>query len=163
MKFPRAIRLDESDVRVYAHAAEPGEWAVPGGFLFAGRDPETLEAKQRLALRSGWLGTQSFGWTTLVEVAEIAEADFYAVVERLALHLVEAVGAPDQPTALLAAREIADDAAALCDHKVHTLLAVERDIGARGLVERFRVIRPDRTTDHARIWQIVPDEDGDGA
>lgn len=163
MKFPRAIRLDSSDARVYAVAAEPGEWAVPGGFLFAGRDPEELPPKDQLALRNGWLGTQSFGWTSLVEVAEIDEAAFFAVVERLARHFVAALGAPDYPTALLAARETADDAAALCDHKVHTLLAVEREPGESGLIERFRVIAPERATDHARIWQIVPDDDEAGA
>ena len=30
MKFPRTIRLDPSDVKVFPLAAEPGEWAVPG-------------------------------------------------------------------------------------------------------------------------------------
>lgn len=163
MKFPRAVRLDASDTRIYAVAAEPGEWAVPGGFLFSGRDLETLGAKERLALRSGWLGTESFGWTTLVEVAEIEEASFYAVIDRLARHFVAALGAPDHASALLPAREMADDAAALCDHKVHTLLALERELGEHGLVERFRVIAPERATDHARIWQVVPDEDESGA
>ncbi|MFQ5772920.1 MAG: DUF6505 family protein [Kiloniellaceae bacterium] len=160
MKFPRCIRLDTSDVYVYSRAAEPGEWAVPGGFAFAGRDPADLEAKDKLAFRSGWLGTESFGWSSLVEVAEIDEAEFFRVVERLARHFVEACGAPDLTAALPAARAIADDAAGLCEHKVHSLLAVEREMTEEGVVERFRVIAPERAQDHARIWEIAPGGEG---
>ena len=32
MKLLRTIRLDPSDTFVYARAAAPGEWAVPGAF-----------------------------------------------------------------------------------------------------------------------------------
>ena len=39
LKLPRTIRLDPSDTFVYACAAEPGEWAVTGTFLFFGIDP----------------------------------------------------------------------------------------------------------------------------
>ena len=33
-KLLRTIRLDPSDAFVFTRAAEPGEWAVPGTFLF---------------------------------------------------------------------------------------------------------------------------------
>ena len=66
MKFLRAIRLDESDAQVYEQASQPGEWAVPGSFAFLDMDPDTLHGKQLQAFKSGFLGTQSFGWTTLV-------------------------------------------------------------------------------------------------
>ena len=59
--------------------------------------------------------------------------------------------------ALPAARAEADDAAGLCDHKVNTLLALEREATEAGLVERVRVITPERAEDHARIWEIVED------
>ena len=39
MRFPRTIRLDASDERVFAQAAEPEEWAVSGAFAFAERRP----------------------------------------------------------------------------------------------------------------------------
>lgn len=159
MRFPRTLRLDTSDLQALPRAAEPGEWAVPGGFEFVGRDPAGLSGKERLALRSAWLGTGSFGFSTLVEVAEISEAEFFAVVERLACHFVSRHGAPDLGAALPAAREEVDYAAGLCDRKLHTLLAIERDLTDSGLVERFRVIRPRRSADHARIWDIVPDSD----
>ncbi len=159
MRFPRTIRLDASDLQVFERAAAPGEPAVPGSFAFAERQPEALDHKERLAFRSGWLGTESFGWSTLVAVAEIEEAEFARVVERLARYLVERFGAPDLNTALPAAREEADYAASLCDHKLNTLLAIERDWTDRGIAERFRVITPGRAQDHAKIWQIVEDEE----
>src|SRR4051812_24743668 len=56
LKLPRTIRLDPSDTFVFAEAAEPGEWAVSGAFVFWNRDPATLDQKQRVALRSGFLG-----------------------------------------------------------------------------------------------------------
>ena len=158
-KFPRVVRLDESDVYVFCHAAEPGEWAVVGSFAFADRDPEQLDAKDRLALRSAWLGTESFGFATLVEVAEVTDPEFFQVVERLARHFVEAYGAPDLTAALPAARQEADDAASLCDHKVHQLLAIEREPGPGGLVERVHLIHPERAREHAKIWEIVTDDD----
>ncbi len=155
-KLPRTIRLDTSDLYVFAHAAEPGEWAVSGAFEFAGQDPAELERKAQIALASGWLGTESFGRSTLVEVAEIAEADYFAAIERLARHFVERYGAPSLAEALPVARAELDDAAGLCEHKLGTLLAVEREVTDTGeLRERFRVIRPERAADHAKIWEIV--------
>lgn len=163
MKFPRCIRLDNSDVTVFHNPAEPGEWAVPGGFAFAGHDPADFDHKEKLAFQSGWLGTESFGRASLVEVAEIDEAAFAQVVERLARHFVEAFGAPDLAAALPAAREEADYAATLCDHKEHTLLVVERELTEDGVAERFRLVRPERAKDHTRIWEIVPEEgEGEG-
>ena len=70
LKFPRTIRLDPSDTFVFERAAEPGEWAVSGAFVFWNRDPAALGQKQRVALRSGFLGIDSLGWSTLAIVAE---------------------------------------------------------------------------------------------
>ena len=158
MKLPRVTRLDQSDVYTFERAAEAGELAVPGGFAFAGRDLPSLEGKQQLAFRNGWLGLDSFGHASLVEVAEVGEADFFAAVERLARHFLEAYGAPDLGAALPVARQELDEASGLCGHPVNTLLSVERDITEAGeIVERFRVIQPERAQDHAPIWRIVED------
>ncbi len=157
MRFLRTIRLDNSDLQVFPKAAAPGEWAVPGSFAFAEADPQALGGKEKQAFRNGWLGTESFGRATLVEVAEIDEAGFYQVVERLARHFVEVYGAPSLAAALPAAREEADYALGLSDHKLHSLLAIEREAAAAGLTERVRVIRPERAADHARIWEIEPE------
>lgn len=156
MKLPRVIRLDQSDVYIFQPAAEPGELAIPGGFAFAAGDPGELDRKQQLAFRNGWLGLDSFARASLVEVAEVEEAEFFAAVERLARHFVEAYGAPDLGAALPVARRELDEAGELCDHKLHTLLSVERDLTEAGeVVERFRVIEPQRAEEHAPIWQIV--------
>ena len=162
MKFPRCIRLDSSDLNIYARAAEPGEWVVPGGFAYADCDPDGLERKARLAFHGAWLGTGSFGHSTLAEVAEIDPAGFEQVVERLATHFTENYGAPGLESARPVARAEAEEAAALCEHKVHTLLALEREMTEAGVVERFRVIVPARAQDHAKVWEIVPEDDDDG-
>lgn len=158
-RFPRTIRLDGSDARVFPNAATAGEWAVPGGFRFADiTDPDVLDRQNRLAFAQGWLGLDSLGFSTFVEVVEI-EADAYgAVVDRLVEIFVSEHGAPSREAARPVAEQEAAFASGLCDHKVHTLLALERDIGETGLAERFRVINPGRAEDHARIWEIVPDE-----
>lgn len=160
MKFPRAIRLDGSDVQIYERPAKPGEWAVPGSFVFLQKDPVQLSGKERQAFAHGFLGTESFGWTTLVQVAEIDVEDYEAVVKRLAAHFVERYGAPDLAAALPAAREEADFTASICTHKANTLLMLERDVGAEGIVERFRVVRPN-AGDHAKVklWGPVDDEE----
>ena len=162
MKFPRCIRLDASDLNIYARAAEPGEWLVPGGFAYADCDPDELERKARLAFHSAWLGTESFGHSTLAEVAEIDPADFEQTIEHLARHFVETYGAPDLAAARPVAHAEAEEAAELCQHKVHTLLAIERELTEEGVVERFRVIVPARAPDHAKVWEIVPEEAEDG-
>src|SRR5436305_11414507 len=89
LKLPRTIRLDPSDSFVFERAAEPGEWAVSGAFVFWNRSSDLLNPKQRTALRSGFLGIGSFGWSTLAIVTEACEADRQAMVERLAAHLME--------------------------------------------------------------------------
>ena len=110
MKLPRTLRLDPSDMFVFDRAAEPGEWAVSGAFVFANADPATLSRKARVALRLGFLGVASLGWSTLVEVAE---GNAEAVAHQLAHQLVARFGAPDLATALIAAREEVAFAASL--------------------------------------------------
>ncbi len=161
-KFPRVVRLDSSDLHVFPQAAAPGEWAVPGSFAFAAAGTEGLAGKERLAFAHGWLGTTSFGFAALAEVAEISDADYAQVVERLARHFVQRYGAPDLIAALPAARAEADYAAGLCGHKVHQLLALEREEGPEGIAERVRLVRPDRATDHAKIWEIVAEDPESG-
>lgn len=157
-KFFRTIRLDESDSQVYALAAHPGEWAVPGSFAFLDIDPQTLSGKQLQAFKSGFLGTKSFGWSTLVEIADIDDDEYQHVVDRLAAHLIEAHGAPHLKAALPAAGGEAEYTVSLCAHEAHTLLALEREFSDEGIVESLKVFRPD-ASDHSkmRLWG-VPDE-----
>jgi hypothetical protein len=88
MKLLRTIRLDPSDTFVFEQAAEPGEWAVTGAFMFADADPVTLEGKARAAFRSGFLGVASLGWSTLVQIVEASEDDRLGAIGALAKQLV---------------------------------------------------------------------------
>jgi hypothetical protein len=142
MRFPRTIRLDPSDTLVFERAAEPGEWAVSGAFVFWNQDPAKLGQKQRVALRSGFLGIDSLGWSTLAIVTEATEADRQAMIERLASQLLEKFGAPDLKAARLAAEEEVAFAASLCDHPSQTLLAVQRSVENGEIRERFRTLKP---------------------
>jgi len=142
LKLPRTIRLDPSDTFVFERAAEPGEWAVSGAFVFWNQDSADLAQKQRVALRSGFLGIESLGWSTLAIVTEATEAERQAAVDRLASQLLEKFGAPDLKAARGAAEEEVAFAASLCDHPAQTLLAVQRSIEDGEIRERFRTLKP---------------------
>ena len=142
LKFPRTIRLDPSDTFVFERAAEPGEWAVSGAFVFWNLDPATLGQKQRVALRSGFLGVDSLGWSTLAIVTEATEAEREAMLERLAGQLLKNFGAPDLASARGAAEEEVAFAASLCEHPLQTLLAVQRSVEHGQIRERFRTLKP---------------------
>jgi hypothetical protein len=142
VKLLRTIRLDPSDTFVFERAAEPGEWAVPGAFAFAHLDPATLQGKARAAFRSGFLGIESLGWSTLVQVVEASEADRAAVVDLLAQRLVERFGAPDIAAARPAAEEEIAFAASLADHPKGMLVAVARRSEDGAIREAFRTLTP---------------------
>jgi hypothetical protein len=147
MKLPRTVRLDPSDTLIYDPAAEPGEWAVPGGFAFWDEDPAAMSGKRRQAFRGGFLGLGSFGWSTLVEVAEATRGQRAAAVAALAAHLRAEHGAPDEDAARAAAEEEIAFAESLCDHPAGTILALTRSIEAGEQRERFRTLHR-RDTPH---------------
>lgn len=170
LKLPRTIRLDPSDTFVFERAAEPGEWAVSGAFVFWGGDPAALGQKQRVALRSGFLGVDSLGWSTLAVVTEATDAEFGAVIERLAAQLMDKFGAPDMDAARAAAGEEVAFAFSLCDHPLQTILAVQRTVENGELRERFRTLKPreigpgvDRLHSHAPAFTFHEIEDDEPA
>jgi hypothetical protein len=142
VKLLRTIRLDPSDTFVFQRAAEPGEWAVSGAFAFWSADPDALEGKARSAFRSGFLGVDTLGRSTLVQIVEASDADRVAVVDALAQRLVEHFGAPDASAAHAAADEEVVFVASLCEHPLDTLVAVHRTFGDGAVRETFRTLRP---------------------
>jgi hypothetical protein len=142
MKLLRTIRLDPSDTFVFDRAAEPGEWAVCGTFAFWDEDTQELAGKRRAAFRSGFLGVQSLGWSTLVQIVEAKDEDRVAIVEALAHRLVESFGAPDLDTARRAAEEEVSFAESLCDHPHDTLVAIHRTTEEGAIREAFRTLQP---------------------
>jgi hypothetical protein len=155
VKLLRAIRLDPSDTFVYARAAEPGEWAVPGTFAFAGMDVASLTGKARAAFRSGFLGVESLGWSTLVQVVAATEADRAGAVELLAQRLVERFGAPDLATARAAAEEEVAFAASLSDHAEGVVVALTRRHESGDVREVFRTLAPGARTEPHRVLAFV--------
>ncbi|MGL4974850.1 MAG: DUF6505 family protein [Bosea sp. (in: a-proteobacteria)] len=163
LKLPRTIRLDPSDTFVFRKAAEPGEWAVTGTFLFNPATISELDAKGRTAFRSGFLGVGSFGWSTLAVVNEATPEEFEQAVAQLAAQLVEKLGAPDLATARQAAQEEFAFAASLCDHPEQTLLALRRVAGEGDIHEQFRTLSPraDLPKDGFRAFEFFESEDDD--
>ena len=155
MKLLRTIRLDPSDTFVFERAAEPGEWAVSGAFMFADADPDALEGKPRAAFRGGFLGVPSLGWSTLVQIVEASEDDRVALVDMLARQLHERLGAPDLSAARAAAEDEVAFAASLCEHPHDTLIAVRRTFEDGAIREAFRTLRPRGTRKPMRAFSFL--------
>jgi hypothetical protein len=142
VKLLRTIRLDPSDTFVFERAAEPGEWAVSGAFVFSDADLTELAGKARTAFRAGFLGLESLGWSTLVQIVNATEEDRAAAVDTLAHKLVAHFGAPDVTAARAAAEEEVAFTASLCNHPPDTLIAVHRSSEDGEIREVFRTLRP---------------------
>lgn len=161
MKLLRTIRLDNSDTFVFDKAADPGEWAVSGAFVFWDCDPAQLEGKARSAFRGGFLGVASLGHSTLVQVVEANEDERRAAIETLAQQLMKTFGAPTIEQARVAAEEEFTFAASLCDHPVGTLVAVHRTSEQDGIHETFRTLRAREGQKPARAFSFLEVEGGD--
>jgi hypothetical protein len=155
VKLLRTIRLDASDTFVFEKAAEPGEWAVSGAFVFWNSDPATLEGKARSAFRGGFLGLSSLGWSTLVQIVEANDDDRLAVIDTLAKHLVADFGAPTVADAVAAAEEEVAFAESLCSQPQDTLVAVHRSFDNGEVRETFRTLRPRQGQKPARAFSFL--------
>jgi hypothetical protein len=163
LKLPRTIRLDPSDTFVFERAAEPGEWAVVGSFLFWDEDVAALAGKARAAFRAGFVGVDSLGFSTLVVVTKATEAEREGAVEALARHIHRKLGAPSLEAARGAAREEVDFAASLCQEDEGTILAMHRTLEGPKIREQFRslhrrdprTLSADRLHAHARAFEFV--------
>jgi hypothetical protein len=170
LKLPRTIRLDPSDTLVFEHAAEPGEWAVTGSFLFWDQDVAALTGKARAAFRAGFVGVGSFGFSTLVVVTEARPDERDAAVETLAAQIVARLGAPSLEVARAAAGEEIAFAASLCQHEVNTTLAMHRTLENGEIKEQFRALQfrdaaangADRLHAHARAFEFVESDEEPG-
>jgi hypothetical protein len=159
VKLLRTIALDPSDTFVFDVPAEPGDWAVSGAFRFCDRDAATLSGKDRSAFRSGFLGVQSWGWSTLVQIVPATEDDRQTLVELLARQLVERFAAPDLAAARLAAEEEVSFAQSLCTHPLSALIAVHRSASDGQIRESFRRLRLREGQPHGRAFSFMKVED----
>lgn len=140
-KLLRCLRLDASDTFVFEQAAAPGEWAVPGSFMFWDEDVALLAGKRRQAFRAGFLGLESFGWSTLAVVVEASAEERAAAVSALAAFLLDHHGAPDEASARRAGEEEIAFAESLAAHPEQTVVALHRAVGQDGeIMEQFRTL-----------------------
>jgi ADP-ribose pyrophosphatase YjhB (NUDIX family) len=152
LKLLRTIRLDASDTFVFERASAPGEWAVPGAFVFWNCDPATLTGRARQAFRSGFLGLASFGHSTLAVVSEASADERAEAVAQLAAHLVAEHGAPSLADARLAAEDEISFAQSLADHPVGMLVALHRSVKPDGAIaEQFRTLQMADAKESARM------------
>lgn len=161
MKLLRTIRLDSSDTFVFEKAAEPGEWAVSGAFVFWNADNAALHGKARSAFRSGFLGVESLGWSTLVQIVEASDEDRARVVELLARNLVAHFGAPDMDAARAAAIEEVAFAESLCNQPQDVLVGVHRSFEDGAVRETFRTLRPREGAKPNRVFAFLEVEGAD--
>ncbi|MGH8711106.1 MAG: DUF6505 family protein [Burkholderiales bacterium] len=100
MKFLKAVRLDDSDSRVYAQesAAEDGEWLVCGGYavcdLVSGK-----HFRPHCHCDTSFIGLATFGRCTIAEVVEIDEATYHKHIETLTRYFLNSLGAPSEQAA----------------------------------------------------------------
>jgi hypothetical protein len=134
---------------------------VSGAFAFWECDPATLQGKARTAFRSGFLGVETLGWSTLVQIVEASAEDRAALVETLAKHLVARFGAPDLTVASAAAEEEVAFAESLCTQPQDTLIAVHRTYDDGEVREQFRTLRQREGAKPARAFSFLEVEGED--
>lgn len=161
MKLLRTIRLDPSDTFVFDKAAEPGEWAVSGAFVFWDTDAAALVGKARSAFRSGFLGVETLGRSTLVQIVEANHVDRAHVVDLLAQRLVAHFGAPDLDAARLAAEDEVAFSESLCTQPKDILVGVHRSYEDGAVRETFRTLRPREGARPNRVFAFLEIEDAD--
>jgi hypothetical protein len=105
-KFLRAVRLDDSDERLFrTHgAALDGEWVVSGGYAVC--DFATApKCAPRCFCESSFLALESRARCSIAEVVEAADEEIEAHTDRLARFLVKGWGAPSWEIARRLAEE----------------------------------------------------------
>jgi Family of unknown function (DUF6505) len=169
-KLLRTIRLDASDTYVFERAATAGEWAISGTFMFWDSDPRTLAGRTKQAFRAGFLGLESFGWSTLAVVVEATSDERTLAIERLAAQLLKLHGAPDLAAAKAAAEDEIAFSESLADHPVQTLVAVHRTATNDGEIsEQFRTFHAADAKQAAAMpcsagaFSVVEDDQHEGA
>ena len=159
MKLLRTIALDPSDTFVFDVPAEPGEWAVSGAFRFCDQDPAKQNGKARAAFRSGFLGVQSWGWSTLAQIVPATEDDRVVLVDLLARQLVNLFGAPDAAAARAAAEDEVTFVQSLCTHPISSLIAVHRAANDGEVRETFRRLQLRKGQGHGKAFSFMEVEE----
>lgn len=157
MKFLKTIRFDPSDVSVFELAAEPDQWAIPGGFCFAEFKGSDLNGKAKQAFSNGFLSLETFGHSTFTSVTEITGQEIESIKESLAKRFVDVHGAPDLATAMVVSEQEVSFVLEMCaEVPINTVFALGRYFDEDGEIrEEFRIVEAPREAVHTRVWEIV--------
>ena len=154
MKLAKTIQLDDSDKKVYLTSAEQGEWAVTGTFLFTDIDPTSWNKKQQISFRDGWLGTDTFGFSTFVQVSDFSEKQKDEVTHKLSAFIYETFNPPGMLSAFNAAEKEIHDMSSLCDHPIGTILSIKRELNDEEINEKIRIVNQKVEDIPVPIWTV---------
>ena len=143
MKFLRAVRLDASDSLVYSEggAAREGEWLVSGGYAVCDPTGSSHRTPKCHCLIS-FVGAESHGRCTIAEVVEIDKTRYRQIIEGLARHFTDDLGAPTLEVARAAAEEEAEYTADLCESfSPEVWITVKRTPAGDGVKEHYSVFK----------------------
>ena len=142
MKFLKAVRLDDSDARIYAEeggAAEDGEWVVSGGYGVC--DLAAGHRRRPCHCDTTFIALKSHGRCTIAEVADI-DADAYSDLVELAQHFLNDLGAPSIEAAREASKdECAYTAELAAGFPAEVWITVKREPTTEGVGERYSVFK----------------------
>jgi hypothetical protein len=143
MKFLKAVRLDDSDARIFAEeggAAEDGEWLVSGGYAVC--DLAQGHRTPRCHCDTTFIAAGSRRRCTIAEVAEIGESMLEQLKENLARFFLAELGAPSLEAARAAAAdECAYTAELAGGFPADVWITVKREPSADGVGERYSVFK----------------------
>jgi uncharacterized protein DUF6505 len=143
MKFLKAVRLDDSDARIYAAeggAATDGEWVVSGGYAVC--DLAGGHCRPRCHCDTTFVGVTSHGRCTVAEVADIEPATLAQLREQLAQHCIDDLGAPSREVAhRTAEEECAYTADLAAGFPADVWITVKRQSTPDGVGERYSVFK----------------------
>ncbi len=159
MKFLKTIQFDPSDTFVFEQAANPDEWAIPGGFMFANMTEDELIGKLKQAFSNGFLSLETFGNSTFVSVSEISEVQTDAITKALADYLTENFNAPSMDEARDAAKTEINFVTDMCtDVPVNSIFTLRRIFDDDGMIrEEFRIVDAPGKKLHTKVWEVVED------
>ncbi len=159
MKYAKTIRFDKSDLNIFPSVAMEGELAVVGTFSFFDLNAETLKGKRKQAFSNAFLGIPSFGYSTLISLAEVEEIDLRDLKLKLSKHFFKNYKAPSFEHANKAADDEINLMLDLCrKHDKGSLISVSREMTSEGIKENFRHLPKADSCAEQKIWTFV-DED----
>ena len=154
MKLAKSVQLDKSDYNVFPLSANAGEWSLTGTFSFVDFNPLNAGPKDQLAFKHGWLCTETYGRTSIVQVTSMSIEERTEILQSLTAFIFKHFDPPNETSAIRAAEHELMDMEDLCEHPLGTLLSIERTINENEINEKVTVIKKEDENLHAKIWQI---------